>query len=167
MHSFGIAHRDLKPENVLMVDKTEESEIKLVDFGLTKTFGPVFAAAVIDEIPDPPGWRGPIESAYGMHVVWVHDRTEARMPSVDEVERTTPDIVFIGEDPHDRAGVSVSGNFDFNDDGVPDLLIGAEQTDRTGNPAVAVGSGAHAYPHASPPLPHCLDGHLRTRQLLP
>jgi serine/threonine protein kinase len=40
MHSFGIAHRDLKPENVLMVDKTEDSEVKLVDFGLTKTFGP-------------------------------------------------------------------------------------------------------------------------------
>lgn len=40
MHSFGIAHRDLKPENILMVNKEEDSEIKLVDFGLTKTFGP-------------------------------------------------------------------------------------------------------------------------------
>ena len=40
MHNFGIAHRDLKPENILMVNKEEDSEIKLVDFGLTKTFGP-------------------------------------------------------------------------------------------------------------------------------
>ena len=40
MHSFGIAHRDLKPENILMISKEEDSEIKLVDFGLTKTFGP-------------------------------------------------------------------------------------------------------------------------------
>lgn len=40
MHSFGIAHRDLKPENILLVSKEEDSEIKLVDFGLTKTFGP-------------------------------------------------------------------------------------------------------------------------------
>lgn len=40
MHSFGIAHRDLKPENILMKDMTDESEIKLVDFGLSKTFGP-------------------------------------------------------------------------------------------------------------------------------
>lgn len=40
MHSFGIAHRDLKPENILMIDKGEDSEVKLVDFGLTKTFGP-------------------------------------------------------------------------------------------------------------------------------
>ena len=40
MHQFGIAHRDLKPENVLMVDTSDDSEVKLVDFGLTKTFGP-------------------------------------------------------------------------------------------------------------------------------
>lgn len=40
MHSFGVAHRDLKPENILMMSKEEDSEIKLVDFGLTKTFGP-------------------------------------------------------------------------------------------------------------------------------
>lgn len=40
MHSFGIAHRDLKPENILMKDMTDDSEIKLVDFGLSKTFGP-------------------------------------------------------------------------------------------------------------------------------
>lgn len=40
LHSFGIAHRDLKPENILMVGDTEEADIKLVDFGLSKTFGP-------------------------------------------------------------------------------------------------------------------------------
>lgn len=40
LHSFGIAHRDLKPENILMTSKDENSDIKLVDFGLAKTFGP-------------------------------------------------------------------------------------------------------------------------------
>lgn len=40
MHSFGLAHRDLKPENILMVSRDEDAEIKLVDFGLTRTFGP-------------------------------------------------------------------------------------------------------------------------------
>jgi len=40
LHSFGIAHRDLKPENILMVDKSENASIKMVDFGLSKTFGP-------------------------------------------------------------------------------------------------------------------------------
>jgi serine/threonine protein kinase len=40
MHSFGIAHRDLKPENILLVDKGENADIKLVDFGLSRTFGP-------------------------------------------------------------------------------------------------------------------------------
>jgi len=40
LHSFGIAHRDLKPENILMVDSNFDAQIKLVDFGLSKTFGP-------------------------------------------------------------------------------------------------------------------------------
>ena len=40
LHSFGIVHRDIKPENVLMVSTEDTSSIKLVDFGLSKTFGP-------------------------------------------------------------------------------------------------------------------------------
>ena len=40
IHSFGIAHRDLKPENIMMVDQSFNSKIKIVDFGLSKTFGP-------------------------------------------------------------------------------------------------------------------------------
>lgn len=40
LHSYGIAHRDLKPENVLMVDESEDSDVKIVDFGLSKMVGP-------------------------------------------------------------------------------------------------------------------------------
>lgn len=40
MHSYGISHRDLKLENILMVENTEESELKIVDFGLSKILGP-------------------------------------------------------------------------------------------------------------------------------
>ncbi|KAL4439082.1 hypothetical protein ABPG74_008857 [Tetrahymena malaccensis] len=36
MHSKGIVHRDLKPENILFLNKYNDSEIKLVDFGLSK-----------------------------------------------------------------------------------------------------------------------------------
>jgi calcium-dependent protein kinase len=38
LHSHGIVHRDLKPENFLMADKSENSEIKLIDFGLSKRY---------------------------------------------------------------------------------------------------------------------------------
>ncbi len=40
LHSYGIVHRDLKLENILMVDLSNESELKLVDFGLSKILGP-------------------------------------------------------------------------------------------------------------------------------
>ena len=40
LHSFGICHRDLKPENILMADMGEETDLKIVDFGLSKIIGP-------------------------------------------------------------------------------------------------------------------------------
>jgi hypothetical protein len=58
-----------------------------------------------------------------------------------KLERIRPDIIFEGEAAHDRAGVSVAGDFDFNGDGIPDILIGAEQVDRTGPLPVDVGPG--------------------------
>ena len=35
-HSLGIVHRDLKPENILFENKRKFSEIKLIDFGLSR-----------------------------------------------------------------------------------------------------------------------------------
>lgn len=40
LHSYGIIHRDIKLENILMVDESNDSELKLVDFGLSKILGP-------------------------------------------------------------------------------------------------------------------------------
>ena len=40
MHSFGVAHRDLKPENVLMTSDDDDSDIRILDFGLSKILGP-------------------------------------------------------------------------------------------------------------------------------
>jgi serine/threonine protein kinase len=40
MHSYGIAHRDLKLENILMAEESDESDLKIVDFGLSKMIGP-------------------------------------------------------------------------------------------------------------------------------
>ena len=35
-HNQGIAHRDLKPENFLFETKKEDSDLKIIDFGLSK-----------------------------------------------------------------------------------------------------------------------------------
>jgi len=40
LHSYGICHRDLKPENILMTDATDDADIRLLDFGLSKIIGP-------------------------------------------------------------------------------------------------------------------------------
>lgn len=39
-HSQGIVHRDLKPENFLYETKEDNSDIKIIDFGLSKIFKP-------------------------------------------------------------------------------------------------------------------------------
>eukprot|EP00937_MAST-01D_sp_MAST-1D-sp2_P007462 g7462.t1 len=39
-HDKGIVHRDLKPENLLFADDTDESEIKIADFGLARIVTP-------------------------------------------------------------------------------------------------------------------------------
>ena len=38
LHERGICHRDLKPENFLFSDHSDDSELKIIDFGLSKQF---------------------------------------------------------------------------------------------------------------------------------
>ena len=38
LHSIHICHRDLKPENFLFTNKSEDAEIKIIDFGLSTKF---------------------------------------------------------------------------------------------------------------------------------
>ncbi len=40
VHSYGIAHRDIKPENILLTGEDENTDIRLMDFGLSKIVGP-------------------------------------------------------------------------------------------------------------------------------
>ena len=46
-------------------------------------FGLEFAERVVDL--EPGRWQGPVESGYGLHLVFVRDRTEGRVPSLEEV----------------------------------------------------------------------------------
>jgi calcium-dependent protein kinase len=35
-HNYSIVHRDLKPENILYLNKSEDSQLKIIDFGTAK-----------------------------------------------------------------------------------------------------------------------------------
>lgn len=37
-HNHHIVHRDLKPENLLYLTKSDNSPIKIIDFGLSKVY---------------------------------------------------------------------------------------------------------------------------------
>lgn len=37
-HKHGICHRDLKPENFLFASKDKDSDLKVIDFGLSKVY---------------------------------------------------------------------------------------------------------------------------------
>ena len=50
---------------------------------IASMFGQQFAAAVVDL--EPGVWSGPIESGYGVHLVFVDGRIEPRLPELDEI----------------------------------------------------------------------------------
>ena len=56
MHNVGIVHRDVKPANFIWTQNGESEVIKLVDFGLAKSF--VVGSESSDWIDDAE-WHGP------------------------------------------------------------------------------------------------------------
>ena len=50
---------------------------------VVKQFGEKFAAKLGGLSPGQ--WHGPVESGYGVHLVWINERTEGRLPALAEV----------------------------------------------------------------------------------
>jgi hypothetical protein len=46
-------------------------------------FGPRFAKAVYEQAPRK--WQGPVASGYGLHAVYVHERSGAKLPPFDDI----------------------------------------------------------------------------------
>jgi serine/threonine protein kinase len=64
-HRAGVIHRDLKPENVLVVDRREGPELKLLDFGVAKTFMPSMKASATEGGLGTPLWTAPEQAKGG------------------------------------------------------------------------------------------------------
>ncbi|EDQ90958.1 uncharacterized protein MONBRDRAFT_15828 [Monosiga brevicollis MX1] len=63
LHDQNIAHRDLKPENILLTSKSDDSLIKITDFGLAKLVGPQSFMKTMCGTPRQP-------PAHGNYVAW-------------------------------------------------------------------------------------------------
>jgi peptidyl-prolyl cis-trans isomerase C len=51
---------------------------------MVKEFGPAFAAELFKL--EPGSWRGPVQSGYGWHLVWIDSMKPGRVPAFEEVE---------------------------------------------------------------------------------
>jgi hypothetical protein len=58
---------------------------------LARTFGGDFAQEVV--VLADRSWQGPVPSSYGVHLVWIHERREARAPELAEVRSAVLDAV--------------------------------------------------------------------------
>jgi len=76
LHSIGIVHRDLKPENILYKDKSEDSLVKVADFGLGAMLDldPTSGSAALKTVCGTPSYVAPEvleRTGYGMEVdIW-------------------------------------------------------------------------------------------------
>lgn len=59
MHAHGVVHRDLKPENILFANDSEDSPIKVADFGLAKLYDPEQAGKGLKTMCGTPGYVAP------------------------------------------------------------------------------------------------------------
>jgi peptidyl-prolyl cis-trans isomerase C len=51
---------------------------------VSREFGQAFSDGVFSL--EGGGWHGPLRSGYGLHLVYIHDQVEARMPELEEVQ---------------------------------------------------------------------------------
>lgn len=112
LHAHGIVHRDLKLENMVMLDESDDSPVKIADFGLSKFFSP---ETVLSTMCGSPQYVAP-------EVLGVGDGLKEYSPAVDMWSVGV--ILFIllsGYSPFDDDNDAVlfekikSGNYDADD----------------------------------------------------
>jgi serine/threonine-protein kinase len=67
-HGAGVLHRDLKPENVVVTGSASAPLLKVLDFGVAKTFRPQMAASATEGGLGTPVWAAPEQGKGGEHI---------------------------------------------------------------------------------------------------
>jgi hypothetical protein len=95
---------------------------------IAKDFGPVFASALFEQKPG--AWRGPIDSGYGSHLVYVDSLTPSRISVFEEVEPDVKSAWLAAQkaEAWDKAYKAMRAKYE--------LLLPAPAADRPSNPAV-------------------------------
>ncbi|CAA0818770.1 Calcium-dependent protein kinase 2 [Striga hermonthica] len=112
-HSLGVMHRDLKPENFLFVDEDEDSDVKLIDFGLSVFFKP---GIKFSEVVGSPHYIAP-------EVLCDHYGPEADIWSAGVIVYILlcGVLPFWGESDQEIFRKVLNGNIDFSSDPWPNI----------------------------------------------
>ncbi|KAL8517593.1 hypothetical protein ACS0TY_015738 [Phlomoides rotata] len=117
-HSLGVMHRDLKPENFLFVDEDEDSQMKIIDFGLSVFYKP---GEVFTDVVGSPYYVAP-------EVLYKRYGIEADVWSVGVIIYIllcgTPP--FWGETEQDIFEAVLRGDIDFSSDPWPNISKSAK-----------------------------------------
>lgn len=73
IHANGVCHRDLKPENFMFDSKSDDAELKLIDFGLSNKFGCKFDTKIMKSCVGTPNYIAPevLRGSYGLECdIW-------------------------------------------------------------------------------------------------
>ena len=98
LHQYGIVHRDLKPDNIMMTEKKDMNQIKIMDFGLSKIMGP----------------KETVDDGFGT-LCYVAPEVLLRIPYNREIDIWSMGVIFY---------FMSSGSLPFDDDSDNEEVIG-------------------------------------------